>query len=303
MKATKFIPEKDDKRIVHIYESIGDMIAHADKHRDKGDAASGRPETGNTPWSGVKSWQEAMGLAADGWHDTRPAVDAVLNPLRESLAEKLSLVSERAHDICGYEPDIDRFIAGELECMYDDTFTMAPKEGKVYTLLVSGAVNSDVSPETLMKRGVAIVALVEAFQMVGSEVEIWVEDSFTPNNSQRVEGRSFSTLCRIHRAGDVLDVDGIMFPLAHPAWFRRFVFAECETVGQGVREEFGFHLGGGYGRAADLRVSDIVEPTFTLTKGGESRHTRKMDSDPLGFILDTLRDQGAFDDKADHWGN
>lgn len=308
--ASKFIPEPGDMRIVHIYENLSDYVDHVSKNRDKSDmGASGRDygglgREGGMPWNGTSTFQEAVQLATHGWAEARPSVDAVLNPLREALAEKLSIVAERAHDITGHEPDIDRFLAGELECMYDDPFVEAPANGRVYRLLVSGAVNSGVSPETLKARGIAIVALVEAFQMVGSEVEIWMEDSYKPGWGDNPKGwKSFTTLVRIHAAGEVLDIDSIMFPLAHPAWFRRFSFAECESLPTDVRKAFGFHSGSGYGQAADLRVNDLVDPTFTLTKGGEGRQSAKMDDDPLGFILETLKGQGAFDEDADHWGD
>lgn len=305
----KHTKDSDDNRIVHIYESIKEFLDHikdgADRkgasHYGEFDNGYGRDEEFYANWTGTKSFAEALQLQATGWHQSRPKVDAILEPLREKLADKLGYVSERFHDVIGYEPDIDRLLAGEMECMYDDLFVEAPSNGRVYTLLVSGAVNSHVSAETLMKRGAAIVALVEAFQMVGSDVEIWVEDSFRARGTNKSKGRTFTSLVRIHRAGENLDIDSIMFPLAHPSWFRRFGFAEAESLPRTVREEFGFVLGGGYGQAADLCVMDIVEPTFTITKGGESNDTRKMDSDPLAFILDTLKAQGAFHD--DEWGS
>lgn len=299
----KYVKEDSDPRIVQIFESTQEFIAAVSKGADKNGASHEDYDWFEKGWAGTKTFKEAVELARTGWHEARPSVDAILNPLREKLADKLSVVTERFHDIQGYEPDIDRFVAGELECMYEDLFVEAPTNGKVYTLLISGAVNCTVSAETLKRRGTAIVALVEAFQMVGTDVEIWLETSFKPPRyDTKDEERSYTALTKIHAAGTNLDIDEIMMPLAHPAWFRRLCFAIAEAQSPAVREEFGFHQGRGYGRAADLRVMDIVEPTFTLTKGGESADTRKMDSDPLGFILDTLRAQGAFDD-TDEWGS
>lgn len=293
------VKSADDQRIIVTYDSPREFVEAVSKGADKTGAS--HHDYGNG-WAGTDTYQEAVDLAMNGWAAKRPNVEAILNPLREKLADRLSLVSERFHDIHGYEPDIDRFLAGELECMYEDTFVEAPSNGKVYTVLVSGAVNSHVSAETLLKRGIAIVALVEAFQMVGSDVEIWLEDSFAPYSKPSNTDRTFSSLVCLHKAGSNLDIDEIMMPLAHPSWFRRLGFAAAECQPVAIRNEFGFYPDYGYGKAVDLRCMDVIEPTFTITKGGESRDTREMDTDPLKYILDTLQAQGAFND-TDDWGS
>lgn len=287
-----------DNRIVKIFENIGDYLEYVNKGSDRtGRGASQRPDS-EDGWTGTKSFAAAVALQREGWHQSRPKVDALLEPLREKLADRLGIVSERSHDIIGYEPDIDRFLAGELECMFEDVFVEAPKMGKVHTLLISGVVNAYVTADELMKRGVAIVALVEAFQMVGTDLEIWLEDSYGSPDGKR----TFTTLVRLHQAGQNLDIDQIMFPLAHPSWLRRFSFAACEANEQSVRKQFGFYYGHGYGRAKDFLVNDIVNPNFTMSKGGSMKNGHKLDSDPLGFILQTLKDQGVFQDEDD-WGD
>lgn len=283
----------NDKHKIYTYDSIKDFVKHCDTNRDR----TGRGTSSDTTrpdWAGSKNWGEAYDLAVNGWQAKRPTVNAILDPLREMLADKLSIVTERQHDMVGYEPDIDRFLAGELECMFEDVFVEAPKQGKVYRVLVSGSVSGFVSGETLLKRGIAILALIEAFQMVGSDLEVWTEFS-----SEGRDGHIATVLVKLHAAGSMLDINSVMFPLAHPSWLRRFFFAALEALPN--RADFSAYEGGGYGRPRDLLGVDVIDPTFTLTKGGESTQTRQMDKDPLGFVLDTLKAQGAFRD--DEFGN
>ncbi len=282
------------RRTIRKFESVRESVRYAES---KARAGWTSHEYGSG-FTGTDTFQEAVDLAMNGWSTERPKVDALLEPLRERLAEKLDLVSHRIHDIVGYEPDIDRFLDGEMESMWEDIHIEAPHQGKVFTLLVSGSVSGGVSTETILKRGVAIIALVEAFQICGCDLEIWVENSVTSFDYQRdAEGSycpEWSSLTRVHRAGDNLDINELMFPLGHPAWQRRLSFGMREGEPQEVRDSFGFNNHGGMGSTADLLCVDVVNPSFTITRGGTSRHSQLLDRDPLAWILSTLEDQGVY---------
>lgn len=280
------------KRIIRRFDSIADMVRYADEKRDRGAASSQYDDSGHR---GTATFDEARDLALKGWSAQRPAVDAMLKPLRESLAEKLSNVTVRMHDLVGYEPDIDRYVAGELECMWDDFTIEAPKQGNVYTVLVSGSVSAYTSGDEILRRGVAIVGLIEAFQLLGYDLEVWMENSVTSGSSKHgTTGDQWSSLCRIHKAGENMDVNAIMFPLANAAWQRRMSFAVREAEDMATRQKFGITQGGTYGYTADLLCVDLVENlSFTLTRGGTQGE--EMSRDPLAFILGMLAAQGVYE--------
>lgn len=273
--------------IVHKYDDIASFLAAVASRRD----ASGASSDFSYGFHLHESLEQAMSVCRDGWSTERPKVDAMLTPLREKLSDRIDIVSNRVHDLVGYEPDIDRFLDGEMECMWEDMMTEAPRTGNVYTLLLSGSVSSAVSVETVLKRGVAIIGLVEAFQMCGAELEIWVENSCTSGGYSE---DSWSSLVRVCRAGENPDINTLMFPLGNPDWQRRFSFGLREGEPQDVRRKFGFTRGGGYGSTADLLCVDIVNPSFTLSKGGTATNTRLLDTDPVAWILATLEAQGVY---------
>lgn len=280
------------KRIIRRFDSIAEMVRYVDEKRDRACSSSRVDESGH---AGTRTFEEARDLALKGWSAERPKVDAILKPLRESLADKLSAVTVRQHDLVGYEPDIDRYVAGELECMWDDFVIEAPKQGNVYTVLVSGSVPSFTSGDEILRRGVAIVGLIEAFQMLGYDLEVWIENSVTSESTRHGSGGdSWSSLCRVHKAGENMDVNAIMFPLANAAWQRRMSFGCREGEDAKTRQKFGITQGGTYGYTADLLCADVIDGlSFTLTRGGTQG--TQMERDPLGFVLGMLAAQGVYE--------
>lgn len=279
------------KRIIRRFDSASEFIRFADEKRDR---HNGSATAADEHFTGTRDFAHAMELATHGWSEVRPQVDAMLKPLREKLADKLANVVVRQHDLIGFEPDIDRFLAGEIECMWDEFTEEVPKEGNVYTVLVSGSVNAGVSAETVLRRGTVLVAMVEAFTLCGAELEVWIENSVTSYNRAINDDSMWSSLVRVHKAGDPLDIDAVMFPLAHPSWQRRFSFAVRESEARDVRSLFGFERYGGYGTTADLLCVDAVDGlSFTLTRGGTMGE--QMDKDPLAFVLGQLEAQGIYE--------
>ena len=283
-------------RYIHKHLSMHDFVESA-KSRADHEGASHKTDDGE--WSGTKTFDQAVHLATHGWSDIRPKVDVMLEPIRERLAEKLDVVPERHHDLIGYEPDIDRYLAGEVECMWEDMLTEAPRNGRVHILHISGCVPWFISAETLAKRGAALVALCEAFTICGAELEIWCESSVEAwggYGKYGGEGDQWSSLIRVQRAGDPLDVNNLMYPLAHPSFLRRLVFAEMEGEMGHVRDKFGFREHGGYGRVADFLVSDQIEASFQMSRGGkEMGEGSIMDRDPVQWVLNTLEAQGVWE--------
>ena len=286
---------KISKHHVHKFESVPEFVAACTK-RAKSSAASHNRSSGFT---GTKSFDEAVKLASDGWSDVRPQVDAILEPLREKLAEVLDVTVERWHDIIGSDPDIDRFVAGEFECMWDDIHIPTPTNGKVFTLLLSNAVNCNVSTETILKRGAALAAMVEAFTIMGCELEIWVETSSRDfgggwYGDDGREREVFSTLVCVHKAGDNLDVNNVMFPLGHPSWLRRLWFGFAEGATQAQIEHFGF-IHGGYGQAFDEPTLDReVGASIVLAMGANQNWAQGEDT--VAWILNQLKMQGVWQD-------
>jgi hypothetical protein len=241
-------------------------------------------------WHLSKSFGEAIQQAAHGWNAARPKVDQQVNIIRERIRELVTPMDVRIHDMVGYEPDIDRFVSGEIECMWDDMQIEAPHAGKVFTVLLDNCITSTQDANEMVKRGATVIALIEAFQLFGFELEIWVETTIGNLKNKNLH----STLIRIQRAGDRPDINAIMFPLANPDWQRRLSFGSCEGERSEIRDKFGFVEGGSYGTGRNgchfgKRVDASIEISIERPDGAMVR-------DPAKWIIDQLRAQGVIDD-------
>lgn len=275
------------RHLLHKYESVSELVKYVIEGADK----RGSSHKYNSGFTGTNSFEEATQLALDGWSEPRPKIDAILNPVREKLATKLDNIQVRVHDMFGYEPDIDRFVAGELECMFDDMPIEEPTTGRVFTMLVSTSVLGGVGAETVFKRGAAIIALVEAFQMLNCDVTLWVENSCRSTGTA-AKGDVYTVLTKVHAAGEPLDINNVMFPLGNPSWQRRIVFGHREANPDVLRERWGFGRGGGMGSTAEPMCDEIVDASIVLAQN--PRRDDLMLVDPTEWVLGQLSAQGVY---------
>lgn len=289
----------DGEWIVRKYASPQEAADACERKANREYGASGRSDGGrNDKWAGTPNLETALEKARTGWSDIRPEVDAILEPIREKLMEKLDYTQVRGLDLVGFEPDISLYLAGELECMIDYVPREVPTRGKVFTLLINGTVSWMIKPETILARGAAIAALVEAFQMLGYDLAIWVENSVDPlgygwGQKRGEKGRysSYTVLTHVHRAGDPLDINKVMFPIGNPSWLRRIVFGIQEGEPPIIRDTFGF-LDGGYGRPTGPLCDEMVDASFVMSMN--AHHTDQDITDPVGWVLEQLAAQGVY---------
>lgn len=276
------------------FDSLDEFLQQSKQRADRADGASNRSGSGSSFYNS-NTFDEAWSEAWDGWSTVRPKVDAHLEAMREQLRDLVSPVDARTHDMVGFEPDIDKYLAGELECMWENTQIEQPHSGKVFTLLLDVSLSSSQDKDEILKRGATVIALVEAFQMFGFELEIWTEHtvglSYGALQLRYDDPTMLSILTRVCRAGDRPDINAIMYPLANSDWLRRLVFGVQEGEPTRIRNLFGIKAGRGYGTARQgahhgERLGASVELSLEEANG-------RMSLDPVGFIMDQLRAQGV----------
>jgi hypothetical protein len=275
------------------------LLYQYDSVRELADDARSNPEKQysaryDSEYNLTQSFDEAYDLALHGWADIRPTVDATLVPLREKLGDRLDIQFERTVDMVGFEPDIDRYIAGEMDCMWDDLAVEAPKAGKVFTLVVDASMAWFNQPEDIAKRGAVLCGLVEAFIIMGYQLEVWVESTLKPGFGGGSAVADYLTrLVRVNSAGELLDIDNIMFAIGHPDFNRRLFWSVGEKYDDS--RSFGFYPGGGYGQTRQgSHMVDRVGASFTVSLDGNEA----MTTDPEQWILDQLLMQGVIDESV-----
>lgn len=255
-------PEPESRHDVHHYASMSAALAVADTESTtiaNADLAS-RSDLYGAEWSGTDTYTEASALAHHGWTEPRESVNDIVGSITGELRELVIESVAHVHDVSGCEVDVSTYLTGQPECMVD--YVLAPETAhrEVVTILASVVASAGVSSERIQRRGAAVCALVDLVARAGYTVEVWADSSVTRN------GMTETQQIRVHAPEDRLDVDAIMFALAHPAMLRRVMFSLMEHATSATRRRIGSHsTGGGYGAPTPPAADRLPHaPTITL---------------------------------------
>jgi len=219
-----------------------------------------------------------MGL--DGWHDIRPDVDAMFSRMEEQINMSLGDVFEMRYDYSGDSVDIDRFLMGDPEHMMDYENVPSGRMGRVVRVLVNGSASSFVSPEQIKQRGVLAVALIDVLSKLGVGVELWLE------SATEYDSKVHSQLIKIHSSEERLDIDNLMFSMAHPSMLRRVGFSILERTTWAPAKQCAQH-GAGYGCPHNLTQGKRIGADVEIDKLQNATGDPVVDG--VAYIMSTVK--------------
>ena len=265
-----------DNRNVHVdyFDSFGEMLNYVENNPNYGSS----DKDGMDGWDGMRSFAEAKELARSGWHDVRPQVEELLNQMSEVIADRLEIAPNMVWNVAGGVVDVGRYCGNEPMCMLDFPMEPAERMGKVVKLFIDYGASSGFSGDFIMKRGIVLLALVDTLQKLGVSVEIYGETAITGGSAYH------TTVTKLHDPTDRLDIDELMFTLAHPAMLRRMAFAvremsKCATTIGAVRN-------GSYGRTVPTLYAPTVGADIRMERL-ESRASQCMEN-PVEWVMQTI---------------
>ncbi len=268
------------EHIVHRFNSLAEAARFAGENPEPKSSAKEATE-----WAGTASLPEAVNLAVDGWHDVRPEVQRLFDSLESQLSLALDEQYAIRYDYSGDSVDMGRYVSGDPECMMDYVTEPQARMGKVVRLHVAGIASSYVSAEQIRARGVAVCALVDVLHKMGVGIELWTEQCY---QHPFKDSKAYSMLVKLHDSADMLDIDDIMFAIAHPSMLRRIGFAGVEQM-----EWAKDYVGSGYGRVMNMQCADMVgDVDVTVEKlqnGGQWGTESDILKDPVSWVLNTVR--------------
>lgn len=182
-------------------------------------------EIGNIPDT-PRSWDDLVRLATRGWAHGAKCASGMSSRIADRLIQSTSGTvtdSVMTFDVTGASYDVGDYLAGIPECWQ----SFAPQEGKrAVRIVVDCDASGGIAAETLMKRGIAVTAIVVALQARGYPVTVDVSELSGKTSGKTATRHTHEDfLCRIHDAatGSILDVDRLAFALAHPCMLRALV--------------------------------------------------------------------------------
>lgn len=195
-------------------------------------------------WAGG-SWEDAVKHAKLGNPSNTVHLDEFKNVL---VSVRSTMRPAPRWDVAGSTVDVGRHMSGEPESMID--VIRSKRQSPMIRIAVERAVNAGVSPEDIRATGASVLAAVQAMRTAGIPAEIWA--TFTVGSS-RVYGQMLSYQILVQESGRPVNLNLLAFWITSPAAFRRIVFAMEEQEPKEIREAFRFEIGGGYGRAANVK--------------------------------------------------
>ena len=261
------------------FDSLADMAAFA--------AANPAPRSsnkGDNDWSKSASLKDACALAVHGWSEVRPQVDVLADNLQDRINSVLSDHYVVQHDVTGADVNIGLFMAGEPECMMHFATEPQARMGRVVKVLVNGCTPWTVKADSIMKRGAAVITLVNTLHLMGVGVELWWESSIKGDGKLK-----YSTAVKLHDSSQALDIDNVMFALAHPSMLRRLTFSVQEQSPTSVEQ----HVGGGYGSPVDCGLTTMQD--FDVVVERLSHNDDPTVRNGMGWIVDKVTGLGLIE--------
>jgi hypothetical protein len=268
--------------IVHRASSLADAARFASENPNPKSSA----KTTDNEWSGTPSLPSAVKLATDGWHDVRPKVQEMFNQLESQLSLAMDEQFSIRYDYSGDSVDMGRYVSGDPECMMDYVTEPQARMGRVVRVLVAGIASAYVTPEQIQARGVAVCALIDVLHKLGVGIELWTEQCYArPKNNKD----KYSMLVKLHDSQDMMDIDDIMFAIAHPSMLRRIGFGGVEQM-QWANE----YINSGYGSVSDMVCADMLGGDCDvvvekLQNGGRWGTESDILADPVNWVLNTVK--------------
>lgn len=296
-----------EKFIMHRFESIGDFVRAAKRNARKNES-SHKGERGGLygdNWSGTKTFDEAVSGAMLGTWNPGDLLDFrdLFDGLEARLRKYTTTEFERGMDQSGFEIDMQAYLDGEPDHMMEWHPSEKMVTRRVVTLVIGHSISAGCTSKELFIRGQAAVALVRALALLGYELEIWSEETVSGWASGKGLPDYFSTLVRLHAAGEVMDETAVEFAVGNPAWLRRLLFGFQEGQPDNVRTKFGFGKGG-YGSCTPIMHSDTLGASIQLDLGrrwfGEGYGSKDQTAeDGMNWVVDQLKEAGILGEEAE----
>ena len=262
------------------FDSLREFIDYAEGNPLDNRGSSDNDDSHFT--GGTRSLAEALGMARNGWDAVRPEVDKMLATIKESFGERFAKVNRTKVGIAGGAVHMGRFIAGRPDHMVGFHRMPSTRHGKVVRLLVDYGANANTPASEMRKRGCTLTVLVDALATLGLSVELWTETTVKMGN------KSHTTLVKLHDSREPLDINDMMFALAHPSMLRRLTFSVRERA-----MTMATCRSTSYGSSVPVTQAEALESDVVCNRIEHGGNNALMVSDPVAWILQTIEGLGV----------
>lgn len=205
---------------------------------------------------GTKTFEDAVKLAREGWAEGLRHAESIRAQLKDRIQGSLAERQVVQWDVAGAGVDIGRYVTGEPENMIDFATEFVEAPQRFLRVAVNIGASSSVDKSEMIARGAAAAAMVDLLEASGIRVEVlavkrsqggekvWGIDPKT-GRAKKVDvrnGKFFNLSIVLKRVEEPLELDKIIFALAHPSMLRRLWLSVVESK-RDIHVQLGEHYG------------------------------------------------------------
>tara|TARA_Y100000004_G_scaffold186747_1_gene238623 strand:- start:2313 stop:3260 length:948 start_codon:yes stop_codon:yes gene_type:complete len=245
---------------------------------------------GSADFTGTRNWDAAEQLFTEGWEEGLQKVAEISEIISNTVKQQLPEVTFQ-YDVTGGMVDVGTLMSGVPECMlnFNEQETSATKYVDIH---VNGSVSCGVSTTVIENKGAAIMALVDALEVLNYRTRVVLHDTAT--RPSLAANHQYT----VKDYDEPLERDRMAFLAMHPSSFRRLGFTMMEFAPKWMRDELGVKHFGGYGAPAQTLPSEIFteKPDVILhgintgeVDGELVENTFRTTEDAIKWVLDILK--------------
>lgn len=226
----------------HHFDSLLDLIYFIENTKPITKSKSSK--TGGYSFTGTNSFEEAMDMCKNGYF--APEVEKfqkIFFKVANQIDRKMKRLGIK-HDVVGGVPDVPRYLMGHPLNMMAPAVRPLEKKPKPIILRFNTAASCGTSKSTIERRGLTFVLLYQLLDKLGCNVKLETDELVS-------KGRDYYNIgVELMKKGDIMNISKIYFPLVHPSFLRRIMFATEERLPVLEHNQDFFD---GYGRPESLR--------------------------------------------------
>ena len=277
--------DKFGSDIVYRFDGFSDLARSANERRNKDGSSS---KTHDLVWYGSDNFEHAQSLLVDGWDGPTREIMRITDTVRETIGEVVKPLIQFAMNVYAPRVDIGMWATGDPNCFIECYEEDGLRPERFVRLLIDSTFSAMVSPNDIITRGAAVIALCDALNLCGYSTEV-----FTVCAVSSGKDKCFSII-PVQTAGQPWDVRSAIMPLAHPSFLRRMHFGIIEGGGATVTKKFG--SGNGYGTPCGVSKGDRADELVggaDIILSGQKGSISDIVRDPSAWVVDQLRKCGA----------
>lgn len=215
--------KKKEELCMNVFSNISEFYNFLKKTPRRSGADKGSEERGSS-WSGTRTLKEAYDLLLTGDEE-------LYKTFQESKDIKIDKMLGNAinrkrfkNDIVGFQPNVPNYLLGIPTNMINDVPMKLSQ--KVINIVLCMSVSAGVSATTIQDIGIKYAQVIDLLEKGGYRCNLYIAHAGMYNGEKNI------CLIRIKTDKEPFNLKKCVFPMAHPAMFRRIIFRwiECCDV-------------------------------------------------------------------------